>query len=673
MVLHDDRFDGRSSLMSTVMNGHGDIAEFLVKQSPDMLIGRDDSGRNCLHVAAEEDQVHMLAWLLEQVVQHHGRGVAAEMLLMKDHSQMNCLHKAILKKGSKAFMYLADSSNFIQLGVSGTHFLDEARAASLCRQLVTSTAFDGCTCLHLAAGLGKKKIITRLLEKWREENVVHLVHAVQKDGRTAAHSAANFGHQYALEMIYNCEGGSDLIFKPDDHGWTPLHWVADSIHLEEDDERDEKHAAMLQVKENKQAGVAIVEWICKKYDEMDREYSSISKHPLFQTENRGRTALHLAVRFGTLDLAEAIMKQAHQIGAADRLLKHTRSGGLSPMHCAAKAGRPEMIRLLLNSGAGMMTDDDGWLPLFWALVYSKECHAVDHMDKQRMEAVRMLRDHMMEGSKVNQDGLVVNDKYGISALQLACTTNHPHIVSMILEGHNVAEVSRQMMQRCNEVPRHIKWASKGCDALLFAARAGALSVVRLLLENFSVSSDTVDHEGRTTAHHACLFRRINVLEYLARRAEASGDREMTFLFKPDNQGATCLHLACGASENVPMDPEMVVDHFDSGDEGEDDADENMELKMHTQNDDDDDDARGLLRRCARVALTCKESTFANCAEIAKKTLTSQTQVIGPDIEEQVMQCKYVHVVKRLCELGGSRLMMKQVRADMCREQREHLH
>ena len=96
-------------------------------------------------------------------------------------------------------------------------------------------------------------------------------------------------------------------------------------------EKDAKHAAMLQVKENKQAGVAIVEWICKKYDEMDREYSSISKHPLFQTENRGRTALHLAVRFGTLDLAEAIMKQAHQIGAADRLLKHTRSLGRAGM------------------------------------------------------------------------------------------------------------------------------------------------------------------------------------------------------------------------------------------------------------------------------------------------------------------------------------------------------
>jgi len=520
----NDRFDGRSALHSTVMNGHKDIAEFLVKHSPDMLVGLDDSGRNCLHAAAEYDQVHLLAWLLEQVVQRHGQVVAAEMLLMKDNSHMNSLHKGIIKKGSQAFMYLADSSNYILLGV------DEAKAASLCRQLVTSSTFDGCTCLHLAAGLGKKKIIARLLEKWREEGVIHLVHAVQKDGRTAAHSAANFGHQYALEMIYNCEGGSDLIFKPDDHGWTPLHWVADSVQaaakiLEED---DEKHAAMLQVKENKEAGVAIVEWICKKYDELDKGRRPINEHPLFQTENRGRTAVHLAVRFGTLDLADTIMKQAHQIGATDRLLKHARSGGLLPMHSAGRAGRPEMIRLLLNSGGDVwVRDDDGWPPLFWALVYSKECHAIDHMDDQRIEAVRMLRDHMMEGSKVKTDGLDVNDTftdtYGISALHLACTSNHPIIVSMFLEGHNAAEVSQLMLRRCNEVPKHIKWASKGCDALLFAARAGALRIVRLLVENFAVSSETVDHDGRTIAHHACLFRRINVLEYIARRAEASGD------------------------------------------------------------------------------------------------------------------------------------------------------
>lgn len=360
------------------------------------------------------------------------------------------------------------------------------------------------------------------------------------------------------------------------------------------------------------------------------------------------------------------------------------------MHSAAKAGRPEMVRLIYNFcgskvGASMVEqrDDDGWTPLFWALAFSKECHSVDFVDAKRLETIQLLIEYVLS---IGIGGLNAVDNYGISLLQLACASNSVELVKLFVEELVHKAPAAAVEEPCrlgrgglswkttHVAPKHVSWATKGMSGLLFAARAGALRVFRLLVEDYRVCPDASDDDGRRAVHHACLYRRLNILDYLVRQAEESGDQQLSFLFEADIDGATCLHLACGQQENPAVDSEMVMDDLDS--EGEDDADEALEKELLSREEDDEEDDvganAGWLSQRVLSAASSYEPKFLKYAGMAvegalkRKDLKSgqgkcRVHESAPLLDERVMQCTYVHVVKRLCELGGHRLLTQQDR------------
>lgn len=172
------RFNGSTVLMSAISNGdqghtpftwpRRDIVKMFLELYPEMLLREDNAGRSCLHVAAEEDQIMMFIWLVSEIRKRHSLQICADFLLKKDKSEMNCLHKACVKKGSEVFMFLTDSSKLEQ----ECGFFN---APELVLCMLADTCFNNRTCLHLAAGLGKKKIVNRILEIWKKYDLLHLV------------------------------------------------------------------------------------------------------------------------------------------------------------------------------------------------------------------------------------------------------------------------------------------------------------------------------------------------------------------------------------------------------------------------------------------------------------------------------------------------------------------
>ena len=249
------RDDGRTPLMSAVVNGDNggrkDIIEFFIEKNPALmefkhmhghgdgggkaehiLTMHDRNGCTCLHIAAESNQIQMLQYLIMRMYQTLGEDATVDCLLRQDTREMTCLHRAIVAKNTDVFKMLTDPKTYETKASDGK---------DVCKKMMRVVCFNGRTCLHLAAGLGKRKIVQHILQKVEELDMPELVRMLQRDGRTAAHSAANFGHLDVLELLHASKHGSSsapdsqaLISIEDHDGWTPLHWAADSMKNPED-------------------------------------------------------------------------------------------------------------------------------------------------------------------------------------------------------------------------------------------------------------------------------------------------------------------------------------------------------------------------------------------------------------------------------------------------------
>jgi ankyrin repeat protein len=108
------------------------------------------------------------------------------------------------------------------------------------------------------------------------------------------------------------------------------------------------------------------------------------------------------------------------------------------------------------------------------------------------------------------------DKSGISALHLACTTNNTELVRSFIDGDPKPQQrhcgTAGLSWETTEQPARIPWVSKGMSALLFAACSGAVSVVKLLCEDYALDPDEIcDANSRTALHHACACGHAEVL------------------------------------------------------------------------------------------------------------------------------------------------------------------
>jgi len=375
------RNDGRTPLMSAVVNGdhqaRRDIVDFFIDKNVDMLSGLDHGGSTCLHIASASGQVKMLEFLITRMHQTLGEPRTLEWLFKKktDESQMTLLHLAIVRGHSDVFFKLVDPETF-KLFEDGV---------GVCKELLRATCFHDRSCLHLAAVLGKKKLVSRLLLEWERHQLLHLVQAQQMDGRTALHTAANFGRCNVVEQIYRSKyGGTEQLLKADKDGWTALHWACDQEHQTSDLLSTRPHASGKHSKKNGSV-LQVCQFLLGEPSGTDS---------LFQREQQGSTALHLAARSASKDLLHLILKQA---GAkVGHLIYIPRNDGLLAAHGAARKGRVQVLRVLHQYGGvgAFMSSSEGTVSCVLEALYQVfDGHKEDQI--ARREAAKLACDFLL--------------------------------------------------------------------------------------------------------------------------------------------------------------------------------------------------------------------------------------------------------------------------------------
>ncbi|KAK0642194.1 ankyrin repeat-containing domain protein, partial [Cercophora newfieldiana] len=266
-------------------------------------------------------------------------------------------------------------------------------------------------------------------------------------------------------------------------------------------------------------------------------------------DNRGDTPLHVAARWGSLEIAELLLDAGAEIDARNH-------HGATPLLLASETGSAKLIQLLAQNGADILAvcrckHTLGLTPLDLAVQRGHETLAGLLRDNPRQEpshpkAVQAYlaaaeKGRLLELKRWLERGVDINvrDASGFSALSLAASANHMEIVRFLL-GAGKAVVDFQ--------------DEGGHTALWWAAWHGHLEMgstaeVRRLLRTGN-HQDFADPKGVVPLMFAAKLGRTDVMEVLL---EHGGDLEIR-----DSDGATALCWAASCSSASASEREKAL-------------------------------------------------------------------------------------------------------------------
>ncbi|XP_071109941.1 uncharacterized protein [Haliotis cracherodii] len=263
------------------------------------------------------------------------------------------------------------------------------------------------------------------------------------------------------------------------------------------------------------------------------------------TDVDGNTLLHLAVQTENIHYTKMFLEEQHvpHLPLDPNCTQWVNKLGRSPIHLAAESGSSETVKLLLDKGADVSTqDDDGKTPL--------------HMAAPRgsSETVKLLLDH---GADVS-----TQDKDSKTPLHLAATSGSSETVKLLLaQGAHVSTKDRN-----GDAPLHMAaprgssetvklLLNKGADVstqdifrktpLHLAVECGSSETVKLLLER-GADVSTQDDDGKAPLHLAAKSGRSETVKLLLDKgADVSAQ---------DGYRRTPLYMAAmsGSSETVKL-------------------------------------------------------------------------------------------------------------------------
>ncbi|KAF3450709.1 hypothetical protein FNV43_RR06798 [Rhamnella rubrinervis] len=210
------------------------------------------------------------------------------------------------------------------------------------------------------------------------------------------------------------------------------------------------------------------------------------------------TVLHLASKFGHLDMVSNIVKLCpHMVAAENKDLE-------TPVHEASRLGNAEVLKLLLESNPGVASKPNSAnkSALFVACSYGQ------------LDVVNLLLD---------QPGIPVLGKEGFdqTCIHVAASGGHADVVRALL---NVNPDMAQMVD------------ANGNTALHCAAKEGHREVTWMLLRFDALLAKKYNNSGHTPLHVAVIDYKVTVLEAFVLMAPASFQC-LT------NEGETVFHLA----------------------------------------------------------------------------------------------------------------------------------
>lgn len=314
-TIHDEELYGRTPLMMAILNEDEKMSSYLIERGAkcDIMMQNDTTP---LHLAAGLGHTGIVHLLLE-------KNVDIQTLSAKGH---NALHLAA------AGGFDDISKILISAGVQ-----------------INQKDDDGMMALHLAAKHGQSSTVDILLKAGAE------LDAITSDGYSPIHLAARGGFLSALRKLIQKQKGPALETSSKDSTaptYSPLQLAAQYGHgeivhelLQHEQYSLDKDCAISLLLAAKEGFVKIVEMLLR---------SSITIHV---HDKDGNTALHLAANGEYTDIVERLVSyNSEKSEMFDTGARNT--FGWTPLHFAAKSGRPVTLRILLDHGAEMSDRDN---------------------------------------------------------------------------------------------------------------------------------------------------------------------------------------------------------------------------------------------------------------------------------------------------------------------------
>jgi ankyrin repeat protein len=218
--------------------------------------------------------------------------------------------------------------------------------------LVFSKDNDGRTPLHAAAMTGHKDVAELLLAKGADVN------ARDNHGGTPLHAAAMTGHKDVVELLL--AKGANINARRND-GMTSLHLAVAGGH-------NALVELLVAHGADVNAGAAAINWgrehfmdgeMAIRHGDVTNAGALLKQHPeLIYTKNQyGWTLLHIAARTGRVDMAKLLLDNGADVNATDSI-------GMTPL---CQAANVDVAAVLLSHGADVNAESPHLTPEKWAL------------------------------------------------------------------------------------------------------------------------------------------------------------------------------------------------------------------------------------------------------------------------------------------------------------------
>ena len=482
------------ALFMAIQNGHQQAATFLI-ETGDGLDYSDGDGANLLHCAAKAGQSDLIRQLLEKGLSlnakdNDGRTPLDCAITANDEATIN-----LLLRGGKE-LTRKETTN-----IQSLHFSARTGDMALLQELQRKGS-------SLEARDGKGQTVLFHAVKGKQHNIVKWlldhkanIQAIDKEGLTALHVAASECDVKSSKILI--DHGAD-INALSIHNLTPLLCIPHSegvpvlrllsgkgadIHATDKSKNGLMHKAAAQ---GDRASLLI------------RALQDLGGN-IYVTGSEDNSPVHLAAEAG----GKAVLKTL--IPAFSALCETRNATGYTPLMMAARAGRADVMRYLLELGASQDVSDTAGTSLvdltirwgdFAVMQVLQDFGANFNNFSNITDNAHPIWQAIHDGQsasieRILDSGLSVNfANKGISLLQLAAEVDNSRIVRILLD--RGAEVN--------------KTDSYGWSALHSAAYSGSVEIVLLILQHGD--KEIRDHQGWTPLHLALFYKHEEVVKIL---------------------------------------------------------------------------------------------------------------------------------------------------------------
>uniref|UniRef100_A0A8C3PMR0 Ankyrin 1 n=1 Tax=Calidris pygmaea TaxID=425635 RepID=A0A8C3PMR0_9CHAR len=465
------------------------------------------NGITPLHIASRRGNIIMVRLLLD-------RGAQIETRTKDELTPLHCaarnghvrIAEILLDHGAPIQAKTKNGLSPIHMAAQGDH-LDCVRLLLQYSAEIDDITLDHLTPLHVAAHCGHHRVAKLLVEKGAKPNsralngftplhiackknhirVMELllktgasIDAVTEDDQTPLHCAARIGHTGMVKLLLENNANPNLATTA---GHTPLHITA-----------REGHAAVATITEGMaRLGRLVAQCPCHRRGSLllccsipshvcASALLLIPVHPVMGclSPQKGFTPLHVAAKYGKVDVAELLLAHDAHPNAAGK-------NGLTPLHVAVHHNNLEIVRLLLPKGSSPHSSAwNGYTPLHIAA------------KQNQLEVASSL---LQYGASANAESA-----QGVTPLHLASQEGHADMVALLFSKQANGDLGNK----------------SGLTPLHLVAQEGHVLVADVLVKH-GVTVDATTRLGYTPLHQAAQQGHTDIVTLLLKHGASPNE------------------------------------------------------------------------------------------------------------------------------------------------------